>query len=304
LSCPPLFEVNSVTVWGYAMSWFVINLLNGMSYGMVLFLIASGMSIVLGAMGITNLAHGAFYMVGAFVGWTVAVKCGATFGLGILAGGLSAGLVGLAIERGLLRHLYKQPNEQVLLTFGFVYILSNVCLWVWGGWPRMPFTAKFLVGSFEIMGRAYPKARIAIILIGLILAVGLWWLQDRTRMGAIVRAGMDDKETTMGLGINLELAFAVIFFISSFIAGAAGVIGAQLLGVRTDLGLEVLLLALIVIIVGGVGSIQGALLGGILIGVVDAFGKAVFPQLAMFTMYLTMIIVLIVRPTGLLGRKI
>ncbi|NQU15333.1 MAG: branched-chain amino acid ABC transporter permease [Desulfobacteraceae bacterium] len=286
------------------MSWFVINLLNGMSYGMVLFLIASGMSIVLGAMGITNLAHGAFYMVGAFVGWTVAVKCGATFGLGILAGGLSAGLVGLAIERGLLRHLYKQPNEQVLLTFGFVYILSNVCLWVWGGWPRMPFTAKFLVGSFEIMGRAYPKARIAIILIGLILAVGLWWLQDRTRMGAIVRAGMDDKETTMGLGINLELAFAVIFFISSFIAGAAGVIGAQLLGVRTDLGLEVLLLALIVIIVGGVGSIQGALLGGILIGVVDAFGKAVFPQLAMFTMYLTMIIVLIVRPTGLLGRKI
>ncbi len=286
------------------MDWFVINLLNGMSYGMVLFLIAAGMSIVLGAMGITNLAHGAIYMVGAYVGWTVAVKCGATFGLGILAGGLSAGLVGLAIERGLLRHLYKQPNEQVLLTFGFVYILSNVCLWVWGGWPRMPFTARFLTGSFEIMGRAYPKARIAIILIGLILAVGLWWLQDRTRMGAIVRAGMDDKETTMGLGINLELAFAVIFFVSSFIAGAAGVIGAQLLGVRTDLGLEVLLLALIVIIVGGVGSIQGALLGGILIGVVDAFGKAVFPQLAMFTMYLTMIVVLIVRPTGLLGRKI
>jgi branched-chain amino acid transport system permease protein len=286
------------------MSWFVINLLNGVSYGMVLFLIASGMSIVLGAMGITNLAHGSLYMVGAFVGWTVAVKLGATFGLGVLAGGLAAGLVGLAMERGLLRHLYKQPNEQVLLTFGFVYILSNVCLWVWGGWPRMPFTAKFLTGSFEIMGRAYPKARIAIILIGLVLAVGLWWLQDRTRMGAIVRAGMDDKETTMGLGINLELAFAVIFFISSFIAGAAGVIGAQLLGVRTDLGLEVLLLALIVIIVGGVGSIQGALLGGILIGVIDAFGKAVFPQMAMFTMYLTMIIVLIVRPTGLLGRKI
>jgi len=286
------------------MSWFVINLLNGVSYGMVLFLIASGMSIVLGAMGITNLAHGAFYMVGAFVGWTVAVKLGATFGLGILAGGLSAGLAGLAMERGLLRHLYKQPNEQVLLTFGFVYILSNVCLWVWGGWPRMPFTAKFLVGSFEIMGRSYPKARIAIILFGLILGVGLWWLQDRTRMGAIVRAGMDDKETTMGLGINLELAFAVIFFISSFIAGAAGVIGAQMLGVRTDLGMEVLLLALIVIIVGGVGSIQGALLGGILIGVIDAFGKALFPQMAMFTMYLTMIIVLIVRPTGLLGRKI
>lgn len=286
------------------MDWFVINLLNGVSYGMILFLIASGMSIVLGAMGITNLAHGAIYMVGAYVGWTVAVKWGATFGVGLLAGGLSAGLVGLAMERGLLRRLYKQPNEQVLLTFGFVYILTNLCLWIWSGWPRMPFTAEFLKGSFEIMGRAYPKARVAVIVIGLILGVGLWWLQDRTRMGAIVRAGMDDKETTMGLGINLERAFAVIFFIASFIAGVAGVIGAQLLGVRTSLGLEVLLLALIVIIVGGVGSIQGALLGGILIGVIDSFGRAVFPQLAMFTMYLTMLVVLIVRPAGLLGRKV
>lgn len=286
------------------MDWFVINLLNGVSYGMILFLIASGMSIVMGAMGITNLAHGVIYMVGAYVGWTVAVKWGATFGVGLLAGGLSAGLVGLAIERGLLRRLYKQPNEQVLLTFGFVYILTNLCLWIWSGWPRMPFTAEFLKGSFEIMGRAYPKARVAVILIGLILGVGLWWLQDRTRMGAIVRAGMDDKETTMGLGINLERAFAIIFFIASFIAGAAGVIGAQLLGVRTSLGLEVLLLALIVLIVGGVGSIQGALLGGILIGVIDSFGRAVFPQMAMFTMYLTMIVVLIVRPAGLLGRKV
>jgi len=286
------------------MDWFVINLLNGVSYGMILFLIASGMSIVLGAMGTMNLAHGAIYMVGAYVGWTVAVKWGATFGVGLLAGGLSAGLVGLAIERGLLRRLYKQPNEQVLLTFGFVYILTNLCLWIWSGWPRMPFTAEFLKGSFEILGRAYPKARVAVILIGLILGVGLWWLQDRTRMGAIVRAGMDDKETTMGLGINLERAFAIIFFIASFIAGVAGVIGAQLLGVRTSLGLEVLLLALIVIIVGGVGSIQGALLGGILIGVIDSFGRAVFPQLAMFTMYFTMLVVLIVRPAGLLGRKV
>jgi branched-chain amino acid transport system permease protein len=286
------------------MDWFVINLLNGVSYGMVLFLIASGMSIVLGAMGITNLAHGSLYMVGAFVGWTVAVKWNATFGLGLLAGGISAAVVGLIIERVFLRRLYKQPNEQVLLTFGFVYILSNLCLWVWSGWPRPPFTAKFLTGSIEILERVYPKSRLAIIVIGLLLAIGLWWMQEKTRMGAIVRAGMDDKETASGLGINLELAFAVIFFISAFIAGVAGVIGAQLLGVRTDLGMEVLLLALIVIIVGGVGSIQGALLGGILIGVIDAFGRAVFPQFAMFTMYLTMIVILIVRPTGLLGRKI
>jgi branched-chain amino acid transport system permease protein len=286
------------------MDWFVINMLNGISYGMVLFLIASGMSIILGAMGVANLAHGVIYMFGAYIGWTVAVKWNASFLLAFLAGGFSAGLVGLVIERGLLRHLYKQLNEQVLLTFGFVYIMGNLCLWIWGGLPKMPFTAKFMDGSFEIMGRVYPKARVSVILISLILAIVLWWLQDRTRMGAIVRAGMDDKETAMGLGINLQRAFAIIFFIGSFIAGAAGVIGAQLLGVHTELGFDVLLLALIVVIVGGVGSVQGALLGGVLIGVIDAFGRAVVPQLAMFTMYFTMIVVLIIRPQGLLGRKI
>ncbi|UCF08312.1 MAG: branched-chain amino acid ABC transporter permease [Thermoplasmata archaeon] len=282
----------------------VINLLNGVSYGMVLFLIASGMSVVMGAMDITNLSHGVLYMIGGYVGWTIAVKSGAPFILGVLGGGLAAGLIGLGMERGFLRSLYKQPNEQVLLTFGFVYILSNLCLWIWGGWPRMPFTAKFLSGSFEILGRTYPKARLAIIVVGLILAFVLWWLQDRTRIGAMVRAGMDNKEMAMGLGINLERLFAIVFFVASFIAGLAGVIGAQLLGVYNALGLEILLLALIVIIVGGVGSIQGALLGGLIIGIVDAFGRALFPRLAMFTMYFTMIVILLLRPRGLLGRKI
>ncbi len=143
----------------------------------------------------------------------------------------------------------------------------------------------------------------AMIVIGLVLAVVLWWLQDRTRIGAMVRAGMDNKEMTMGLGINLERVFAMVFFVASCIAGVAGVVGAQLLGVYNALGLEILLLALIVIIVGGVGSIQGALLGGLLIGIIDAFGRALFPKLAMFTMYLTMVIILLVRPSGLLGRK-
>jgi branched-chain amino acid transport system permease protein len=270
---------------------------------MVLFMIASGMSVVMGAMNIINLAHGVLYMIGGYVGWTIAVKFGAPFVLGLLAGGLAAGFTGLMLERGFLRYLYKQPNEQVLLTFGFVYILTNLSLWVWGGWPRMPFTAKFLSGSFEILGRAYPKARMATIIIGLVMAIVLWWLQDKTRVGAMVRAGMDNKEMTMGLGINLDRLFALVFFVASCIAGVAGVLGAQLLGVYNALGLEILLLALIVIIVGGVGSVQGALLGGILIGVIDAFGRALFPKLAMFTMYFTMIIILLVRPSGLLGRR-
>lgn len=286
------------------MEQFIINLLNGLSYGMVLFMIASGMSVVMGAMNIINLAHGVLYMIGGYVGWTIAVKFGAPFVLGLLAGGLAAGFTGLMLERGFLRHLYKQPNEQVLLTFGFVYILTNLSLWVWGGWPRMPFTAKFLSGSFEILGRAYPKARMATIIIGLVMAIVLWWLQDKTRVGSMVRAGMDNKEMAMGLGINMERVFALVFFVASFIAGLAGVLGAQLLGVYNALGLEILLLALIVVIVGGVGSVQGALLGGILIGVIDAFGRALFPKLAMFTMYFTMIVILLVRPSGLLGRRV
>jgi len=283
---------------------FVLNLLHGLSFGMVLFLIAAGMSIVIGIMGIINLAHGALYMFGGYVGWTIAIKYGLNFWLAVLAGGLAAAGVGLIIERGFLRHLYKQLNEQVLLTFGFVYIITNVCLWIWGGGAKMPFTAPELSGNINIAGITYPLARIAIIIIGLFLAVFLWWLQDKTRIGAMVRAGMDNKEMTMGLGINLERITIGVFLLAAFIAGAAGVIGAQLWGAYSHMGLEILLFALIIIIVGGIGSIQGALVGALLIGVIDAFGKALFPQFAMFTMYVAMMIILIVKPSGLIGRKV
>jgi len=283
---------------------FVLNLLHGVSFGMVLFLIAAGMSIVIGIMGIINLAHGALYMFGGYVGWTIAIKYGLNFWLAVLAGGLAAAGVGLFIERGFLRRLYKQLNEQVLLTFGFVYIITNVCLWIWGGGAKMPFTAPELSGNINIAGITYPLARIAIIIIGLLLAVFLWWLQDKTRVGAMVRAGMDDKEMVTGLGINLERITTGVFLLAAFIAGFAGVIGAKVFGVCTVLGIDTLLLALIVIIVGGIGSVQGALVGALIIGVIDTFGRSLFPQFAMFTMYVVMMIILIVKPSGLIGRKV
>jgi branched-chain amino acid transport system permease protein len=282
----------------------LLNLFNGISYGMVLFLAGSGMSLVMGVMGITNLAHGALYMVGGYIGWTIAIHYGLNFWLGVFLGGVVSGLVGLLIERGFLRHLYKQANEQVLLTFGFVYILTNLCIWIWGGRYRMQFTAPALSGVQDILGRPYSVARMVIILVGLIVAIVLWWLQDRTRAGAIVRAGMDDKEMTMGLGINLERVSMFIFFLAAFIAGVAGVIGAQLMGVNSMLGLDILLVALVVVIVGGMGSVQGSLLGGIVIGLIDTFGKSLFPQLAMFTMYFAMIVILLIKPSGLLGRRV
>ncbi len=286
------------------MDMVVLNLLNGISFGSVLFLLACGLSLILGVMGILNLAHGALYMIAGYVGWSVAVRYGLNFGLAVLAGGVAAGLVGLLMERGFLRHLYRQLNEQVLLTIGFIYIFMNLSLWVWGPTPKAPFAPSFLSGSFHIMGWSYPSVRIAIILIGLVFAVGLWWLQDKTRLGAIVRAGMEDKEMAMGLGINMDRVFTLVFFFGAFTAGLAGVIGAQLLGVYLNLGWDILLYALIVVVVGGMGSVQGALLGAILIGLIDAFGKALFPEFAMYTIYLAMVIILLARPRGLLGRRI
>lgn len=283
---------------------FIVNLFNGVTIGMVYFLIAAGMSIVLGVMGITNLAHGAIFMIGAYVGWTIAVQFHLNFYLALIVGGIAAGIVGSIIERGLLRLLYRKANEQVLVTFGFVLILGNLVLWIWGGRFRMQFTAPALMGSVEVGGLSFAKTRIFILIVGLVLAVILWWLQDRTRVGAMVRAGMDDKEMTMGLGINLPVVSALVFFVASFLAGFAGVMGSSIIGPNPGMGLNILLLALIVTIVGGIGSIQGALLGGVVIGVLDTFGKVLFPQYGLFTMYLAMVIILLIRPRGLLGRRI
>ncbi len=284
------------------MSMFITNLLNGLSYGMVLFLIASGMSIVMGVMGISNLAHGALYMIGAYVGWQVFKGLHLPFTLAIFSGAIAAGLLGLFIERVFLRRLYRQPNEQVLLTYGFVYIVTNMCIWIWQGWARMPFTARALFRPIRAGTLRISPSRLMIIAVGLVVAVVLWYLQDRTRVGAMVRAGMDDKEMAQGMGINMELVSMIVFFVAAFIAGMSGVLGAQLMGVNSQLGGDILLLALVVVIVGGVGSIQGALLGGLLIGLVDTFGKVLFPQIAMFTIYFVMIAILVVRPQGLLGK--
>lgn len=286
------------------MELIVLNILNGISFGVILFLLGSGLSLILGVMGTLNLAHGALYMVGAFVGWTVARQQGLNYVLAIISGGVVAGLIGLLMERGFLRSLYKQLNEQVLLTFGFLHILTNLSLWIWGPLPKAPFTAEILSSSFPIMGWEYPTTRIAIIFIGVALAVGLWWLQEKTRVGAIIRAGMDDKEILEALGINLGIVSTALFILGAFIAGASGVIGAQLFGVNLELGLNILLLALVVVIVGGTGSVQGALIGGIIIGLIISFGKALFPDLAMFFIYFVMIIILLIKPSGILGRKV
>lgn len=286
------------------------HFLIGLSLGFILFLLATGLTLTMGLMRIVNLAHGALYMVGGYAGLSVArltedlVGRDLAFLLGVLAGGLCAGLLGLIMETGFLRRLYKRELDQVLLTIGFIYILTNLTQWVWGPVPEYGYIPSILSGSIPVGGITFPVFRLAIIGFGLAAAAGLWLFQEKTRVGAIIRAGMDNKEMTMGLGINLKLVFTGVFTLGAFVAGFCGLIGAPLLGVNLGVGWDALLLAMIVVIVGGTGSVQGALVGGIVIGLVVAFGKAYFPQLAYFTMYLVLIIILLFRPSGLMGRTI
>jgi len=282
----------------------ILKLFNGISYGMVLFLIAAGLSIILGVMGIVNMAHGSIFVVGGFVGLTVAHSTG-SFLLGILAGAAGSGIVGFIIERGVLRLLYKQDLQQVLVTFGFVYIITNLLLLVFGPAPIAAFVPSYFSGSIPFGGLSIPFHRFAVIGFGVIVCAILWWVQENTKIGAIIRAGMDDAEMVSGLGINLSPINTFCFLFGSCVAGAGAVIGVQLFGSFTFVvGMEMLLLAVAVVVIGGVGNVQGALVGALVIGIIDTFGRVYFPQIAEYTMYMVLIVILMVRPSGLLGRKI
>jgi len=279
----------------------LLNLLNGISFALILFLIASGFALICGVMGILNLAHGAFYILGVYFG-LILLRHGGNFWLAAFAGGGGVALVGLILERLFLRRLYKQENEQVLLTFGFVYIFVNLTVWFWGPFSVMVTPPSIIAGSISVGDLSFPIYRFVLVFIGLVLAAGLWLLVEKTRAGAIVRAGMDDKEMTIGLGVNYGLVSSAVFLLGSFIGGFAGFIGAPVVATNPGMAFDLLLLAFVVIIVGGTKNVQGTLLASILIGLLDYFGKAYFPDFAYFTIYLAMIIVLLVKPSGLLGR--
>ena len=223
--------------------------------------------------------------------------------MAIFIGSLGAGIVGLIIERLFLSRLYQQLDNQVLLTLGLVYILSNIALWIYGGRGQIFDPPPILNWKMSIGDYAFPFYRVFLTGIGAITFIILWWLIDKTRIGAIVRAGMDDKEMTMGLGINYSLTCSVVFAVGACVGGFAGSVATPFIGVIQSMSLEVLLYALIVVVVGGAGSVPGTLIGALIIGIVDAFGKAFFPDLAMFTIYLVLIIMLLVKPTGILGRS-
>jgi branched-chain amino acid transport system permease protein len=279
----------------------LFQLLNGLSFGALLFFLASGFTLIFGLMRIVNLAHGAVYLVGGYVGLTAITATG-NFLAGLLAGPLAAGLIGLATERGLLRRIRGLELPEVLLTVGLALVLGDLSLAIWGGDPRTVPLPDFLAGSVDIGAVTYPLFRLVVIALAVVVGLALFFAQQRTRVGAIVRAGVDDRETIAALGINIDRVFTGVFVAGAVLAGLAGVIGGGLLSLLPGADSDILLFGLAVVIIGGLGSLPGAAIGAVLVGLLDAFGKALVPELSFFTLFLPMLLVLVVRPTGLLGR--
>lgn len=284
------------------MTFWILQTLNGLSFSMLLFLIAAGFTLIFGLMKIINIAHGSFYLLSAYIGLSVLEKTGSFF-LAVVLSSVAAVVVGVAMQSLFLRRLHMKELQQVLLTFGFVLIIADVCLWIWGGNPQALPKPSFLKGSIWIGALVFPMYRLFVILVGFIVAVGLWVFQEKTKFGAIVRAGVDDEEMLRGTGINIQVVFSAVFGLGALLAGLGGIIGGPFVGVFPGVDVSMLLLALVVVIIGGVGSLKGAFVGSLFVGLVDNFGKSLFPELSLFTLFAPMAIVLAIRPTGIFGRK-
>jgi branched-subunit amino acid ABC-type transport system permease component len=278
--------------------------LNGLAYGALLFLLSVGLTLIFGMLDVVNLAHGSFYMLGAYVGLAVVAATG-NFWLAFLGAPIALAAIGGTIERTCLRPLYRRPTlDQVLLTFGFIYLFEDLVKWIWGGRIRSIPAPALFAGSVSIGGTIVPSYRLFVILFGLGMAVLLWLLIERTRLGAIIRAGVYDAEMTAGLGININRVFTGVFAFGAALAGLSGVIAGPIQSAYPAMGVSILVPALIVVVVGGLGSLKGSLVGSLIIGQAETFGKAWLPEAAMLMIYIVMALIVLLRPQGLFGRPL
>ncbi|MDF2114056.1 branched-chain amino acid ABC transporter permease [Roseiarcaceae bacterium H3SJ34-1] len=282
------------------MIW-VIHTLNGISFGILLFLLAAGLSLIYGLMKILNLTHGSYYLVGAYIGSTVIATTG-SFILALIIAPIVVAALGAVMERFFLRQFHLDELPQTLLTFGFLFIFADLSLWIWGGDPIMLPKPALFSRSIDIGGLGYPTYRLLLIGVGLLVALILWWFQERTRVGAMLRAGVDDAEIARAMGIDVSLLFTLVFAVGALLAALGGVLGGPIIGAGPGTDFDVMLLAFVVVIVGGLGSLRGALVGGLVVGLLDNFGKIFFPEFALFTIFVPMAVILSFRPTGLFGR--
>ena len=284
------------------MHFWLLQVFNGVSYGALLFLLGSGLSLIFGVMRIVNLAHGSFFLLGGYVALTVMSATGSWL-LAIPVAALAVAVIGVLMERIFLRPLGTDPLRQVLLTFGFVLLFQQGALDIWGG-DDLSINPPAVLMHAVIVGNLYlPLYRIFIIAVAAAIGLALWLVLDRTRAGAMVRATVDDAQMARGIGVDTSRVSMLTFGLGAFLAGLGGVIGGGFLGIYPGLDFEVLPLAFAVVIIGGMGSLAGAAIGAVVVGLVDDFGKVLFPQASYFTLYAPLVLLLAVKPTGLFGRE-
>ena len=279
---------------------FLIQLLNGLQYGLLLFMLAAGLTLIFGIMGVVNLAHGSFYMLGAYMAWSLTGYFG-NLAVAIVVGALLSVVLGLALEWLLFRHFYKRDHlDQVLLTFGLIYIFEETRSIIWGDdvhAVQVPEVFNWAIPLTDNL--SYPVYRIVMMGVCVALAIGLYLLISRTRLGMKIRAGAFNRDMAESLGINIRLIHAVVFALGVGLAAVAGMIASPISSVYPNMGAPVLIMCFVVVVIGGIGSVRGALIAALLVGLVDTFGKVLLPAVSGMLVYMLMAAVLLYKPEGL-----
>ena len=284
-------------------AFFLIQLLNGLQYGLLLFLVASGLTLIFGIMGIINLAHGSFYMLGAYLAWSLAGLTGSLVAAILVAVPLTV-VFGMALEWLLIRRLYERDHLfQVLLTYGLILVFEEMRSILWGDDVHGVPVPALLNASIPLTENlSYPVYRLFISAVCLLLALGLYLLIQKTRLGMMIRAGASNRDMVQSLGINIKFLYTLVFAIGVALAAFAGMINAPLSSVFPNMGGQVLIICFVVVVIGGIGSVKGAMVASLMIGLADTFGQVLLPEVAGMIVYLLMAIVLVWRPAGLFGR--
>jgi len=279
---------------------FLIQLLNSVQYGLLLFMLAAGLTLIFGIMGVVNLAHGSFYMLGAYLAWWLSSLSG-SFTVAIIGGAALSVVFGLILERILFRFFYHRDHlDQVLLTFGLIYIFEEARSILWGDDVHGVRIPQLLADSIPLTDTmSYPVYRLFISGVCIALALALYFLISRTRLGMRIRAGAFNSEMTEALGVNIKRIHAIVFAIGVALATVAGIIAAPISSVYPNMGSQVLIMCFVVVVIGGIGSVRGALIAALLVGTVDTFGKVLLPQIAGMLVYMLMAAVLLWKPEGL-----
>ena len=279
----------------------VFQILNGLTFAALLFLVASGFTLIFGLMRSVNLAHGALYLLGGYIALTVATKSG-SFTLGVLAAAAGIAVVGYVIDRALLVFVKGYDLRQVLLTLGLALAMNDLALVIWGGDTFSVPVPEWLRGPLRFGDTAYPKYRLFVLGVGIAVFAGLWLLLNRTRLGALIRAGVDDAEIVEAMGVDIKRVFVFTFMLGAALAGVGGALGGAFLSLYPTADSEILVFSLAVVIIGGRGSLAGAAIGSLLVAMLANFGQVWFPELAYFVIFGPMALLLAFRPLGLFGR--